>query len=41
MREQADFKEKNPDVLRQIRIAYRRWESEVLPVPERRANGDE
>lgn len=37
-REQADFKEKNPDVLRRIRAEYQRWDSQMLPLPERRSN---
>ncbi len=40
-REQADFKEKNPLVLQRIRGEYQRWESQMLPLPERRANGGE
>jgi arylsulfatase A-like enzyme len=40
-REQADFKEKNPDVLQRIRTDYQRWESQMLPLPEKRANGEE
>lgn len=37
-REQADFKEKNPDVLQRIRTEYQRWESQMLPLPERGSN---
>lgn len=37
-REQADFKEKNPDVLQRIRVEYQRWESQMLPLAEKRAN---
>jgi arylsulfatase A-like enzyme len=40
-REQADFKEKNTEVLQRIRTEYQRWESQMLPLPERRASGEE
>lgn len=33
-REQADFKEQNPDVFRQLRSEFQRWQAQVLPRPE-------
>jgi arylsulfatase A-like enzyme len=39
-REQADFKQKNADVLQRIRNEYERWESQMLPLPEKRAGSN-
>ncbi|MBA3806070.1 MAG: sulfatase-like hydrolase/transferase, partial [Acidobacteria bacterium] len=35
-REQSDFKEKHPDVIRQLRSEFQEWQSHVLPRPEAR-----
>lgn len=35
-REQADFKESNPEMLRQLKSEFQQWEAQVLPRPERR-----
>jgi arylsulfatase A-like enzyme len=35
-REQADFKEQNPDIFRQLRNEFQRWQAQVLPRPEGR-----
>ncbi len=35
-REQADFKEQNPDMLRQLRSEFQKWQAQVLPRPEGR-----
>ncbi|MBD0369724.1 MAG: sulfatase-like hydrolase/transferase [Pyrinomonadaceae bacterium] len=33
-REQADFKEQNPEIFLQLRTEFQRWQSQVLPRPE-------
>ncbi len=33
-REQADFKEQHPEVLRQLRSEFQKWEAQVLPRPK-------
>ncbi|MBA3766003.1 MAG: sulfatase-like hydrolase/transferase [Acidobacteria bacterium] len=36
-REQSDFKEKHPDVIRQLRSEFQEWQAQVLPRPEARS----
>jgi hypothetical protein len=35
-REQADFKETNPDMLKNLRGEFQKWQSGVLPYPKSR-----
>ncbi|HXG68162.1 MAG TPA: sulfatase-like hydrolase/transferase [Blastocatellia bacterium] len=35
-REQADFKESNPELLRQLKSDFQKWEAQMLPRPARR-----
>lgn len=37
-REQANFKEKSPDVFKQLQAEYQKWQSQMLPLPEIKSN---
>jgi arylsulfatase A-like enzyme len=37
-REQANFKEKSPNVFKQLQAEYQKWQSQMLPLPEIRSN---
>jgi Arylsulfatase A and related enzymes len=37
-REQANFKEKSPEVFQRLQVEYQKWQSQMLPLPERRSN---
>jgi arylsulfatase A-like enzyme len=37
-REQANFKEKSPEVFQRLQVEYQKWQSQMLPLPERRSD---